>query len=92
MASHRVNLGWFGYWAAARVTETSDRVAERPLGYTGVEPYAIERRDLTETSDFAREGMKMPNFELPDQGLMPWDLYQTLEDGPLVLVFYRGDW
>jgi peroxiredoxin len=34
----------------------------------------------------------MPNFELPDQELLPFDLYQTLREGPLVLVFYRGDW
>ena len=39
-----------------------------------------------------REGQRMPNFELPDQELLPFDLYQTLKERPLVLVFYRGDW
>jgi peroxiredoxin len=40
----------------------------------------------------SREGVRMANFELPDQRLLPFDLYQTLEERPLVLVFYRGDW
>ena len=53
---------------------------------------AISRRDLTEMNGDPREGQRMPNFELPDQGLLPFDLYQTLKEGPLVLVFYRGDW
>ena len=39
-----------------------------------------------------REGSKMHHFELPEQTLLPFDLYQTLKEGPLVLVFYRGDW
>jgi peroxiredoxin len=47
---------------------------------------------LTDTSGNPREGSKIPNFELPDQEPLPYDLYQTLQKGPLVLVFYRGDW
>jgi peroxiredoxin len=47
---------------------------------------------VTETSGDPQESQRMPNFELPDQGLLPFDLYQTLNEGPLVLVFYRGDW
>ena len=47
---------------------------------------------MTETDGDPREGRRMPNFELPDQGFMPFDLYQALKEGPLVLVFYRGDW
>jgi len=34
----------------------------------------------------------MPNFELPDQLDYPWGLSGQLETGPVVLVFYRGDW
>jgi peroxiredoxin len=47
---------------------------------------------VTETSGDPREGRQMPNFELPDHDILPFDLYQTLREGPLVLVFYRGDW
>ncbi|WP_273844539.1 redoxin domain-containing protein [Rubrobacter calidifluminis] len=31
-------------------------------------------------------------FELPDQRGEPWNLSGQLERGPVVLVFYRGDW
>jgi len=47
---------------------------------------------MPETADDPREGQQMQNFELPDQELLPFELYQTLRAGPLVLVFYRGDW
>jgi peroxiredoxin len=47
---------------------------------------------MAETNSDPREGTRLPNFELPDQGLLPFDLYQTLKEGPLVFVFYRGDW
>ena len=57
-----------------------------------MEREAIGRQEMTETSGDPREGRRMENFELPDHGLLPFDLYQALEQGPLVLVFYRGDW
>jgi peroxiredoxin len=48
---------------------------------------------MTETNtDLLREGQKMPNFELPDEGGLPYGLFEHLQRGPLVLVFYRGDW
>ena len=34
----------------------------------------------------------MPIFELPDEEERPFNLPEQLEEGPLVLVFYRGDW
>ena len=37
-------------------------------------------------------GEKAPAFELPDQQDYPWSLSGQLEIGPVVLVFYRGDW
>ncbi|MDF2703780.1 MAG: AhpC/TSA family [Rubrobacteraceae bacterium] len=37
-------------------------------------------------------GEKVPYFELPDQQGYPWSLSGELEVGPVVLVFYRGDW
>ena len=39
------------------------------------------------------EGQKIHNFELPDQEGQLFNLHQRLqEEGPLILVFYRGDW
>jgi peroxiredoxin len=32
------------------------------------------------------------DFELPDQDGNPWRLDEHLGHGPLILVFYRGDW
>ncbi len=37
-------------------------------------------------------GQKVFYFELPDQQNYPWSLSGQLEVGPVVLVFYRGDW
>ena len=53
---------------------------------------ATGREEVTETSSDPREGRQMHNFELPDQEGRPFDLHRRLREGPLVLVFYRGDW
>ena len=37
-------------------------------------------------------GQKVTYFELPDQQDYPWSLSGQLELGPVLLVFYRGDW
>ena len=37
-------------------------------------------------------GQKITYFELPDQQDYPWSLSGQLEMGPVVLIFYRGDW
>jgi peroxiredoxin len=37
-------------------------------------------------------GQKITYFELPDQQDYPWSISGQLEMGPVVLVFYRGDW
>jgi peroxiredoxin len=37
-------------------------------------------------------GQRVSYFELPDQQDYPWSLSGQLEVGPVVLVFYRGDW
>lgn len=39
-----------------------------------------------------RVGSEIADFELPDQQGYPWCLSGQLEEGPAVLVFYRGDW
>jgi peroxiredoxin len=47
---------------------------------------------VTETSTGIHVGQKMPFFELPDEKGQPFNLQEHLEEGSLVLVFYRGDW
>ncbi|MDP9380068.1 MAG: redoxin domain-containing protein [Chloroflexota bacterium] len=37
-------------------------------------------------------GQEVQAFELPDEQGSPWVLDQHLAEGPVVLVFYRGDW
>ena len=37
-------------------------------------------------------GERFPTFILPDEQGEPLDLRRALTDGPLMLVFYRGDW
>ncbi|MGI9048047.1 MAG: peroxiredoxin family protein [Rubrobacteraceae bacterium] len=37
-------------------------------------------------------GQKAPDFELPDQTGFPWSLTGQLMTGPVMLVFYAGDW
>jgi peroxiredoxin len=37
-------------------------------------------------------GQEMPVFELQDEEGRPFNLPEQLEERPLVLVFYRGDW
>lgn len=75
------------------VTGARKRVPMRASGYVGGETKGSSGgKEVSETSGDAREGLKMPNFELPGHDLLPFDLYQTLKERPLVLVFYRGDW
>ncbi|CAA9445100.1 MAG: hypothetical protein AVDCRST_MAG78-2800 [uncultured Rubrobacteraceae bacterium] len=47
---------------------------------------------MTETSTGIEVGQEMPAFELPDEEGSPFGLFEQLRDGPIVLVFYRGDW
>jgi peroxiredoxin len=35
---------------------------------------------------------KASDFELPDEDGKSWHLADQLARGPIVLVFYRGDW
>lgn len=37
-------------------------------------------------------GENAPAFELPDHQGQPWNLSGQLQAGPVMLVFYRGDW
>ncbi len=55
-------------------------------------PGAQEEDNVTETSIGIEVGLDMPVFELPDQEGQPFILADKLEEGPIVLIFYRGDW
>ncbi len=46
--------------------------------------------EKTGTTPATGEGA--PNFELPDQHGRPFGLAREAAQGPIVLVFYRGDW
>ena len=35
---------------------------------------------------------RAPEFSLPDEHGEPWSLSSALARGPVLLVFYRGDW
>lgn len=37
-------------------------------------------------------GNTMPAFELPDPYGKNWNLDEKLSEGPVMLVFYRGNW
>ena len=47
---------------------------------------------MTETATTLDIGQLVPTFELPDEKGRPFNLLKQLEEGPLVLIFYRGDW
>ena len=47
---------------------------------------------MTETRTTLSVGQRMPAFELPDEEGQPFGLLEQLKQGPLVLLFYRGDW
>jgi peroxiredoxin len=46
---------------------------------------------LTETSIRIEVGQEMPAFALPDEKGLPFSLLVQLEEGPVILVLYRGD-
>jgi len=56
------------------------------------EPTQKKKENMIETNTGLHEGQQMPNFELPDEEGSPFNLLERLAEGPLVLVFYRGDW
>ena len=37
-------------------------------------------------------GQEVPAFELPDEKGERYSLLEKLSQGPVMLVFYRGDW
>ena len=47
---------------------------------------------MTEASIGIEVGQEMPAFALPNKKGHPFNLLVQLEEGAVVLVFYRGDW
>ena len=37
-------------------------------------------------------GQEVPGFKLPDEEGKQFELPEKLSQGPVMLVFYRGDW
>src|SRR5918994_1829559 len=62
--------------------DASSMLYSHPGGLTR-EEHHVARLDV---------GQKIKYFELPDQQDYPWSISGQLEMGPVMLVFYRGDW
>ena len=60
-------------------------LAEVPNPRRESPPIGIEDRSIA-------VGAKAPAFTLESARAGDWDLSQALARGPVVLVFYRGDW
>lgn len=46
----------------------------------------------TATHPVTRGAESVPSFELPDEQGAAFNLAERLSEGPVVLLFYRGDW
>jgi len=93
----------FGIQAAAPNYAEQVKAFDKKM-YTGENAFKIEKQDLDvmnkAASDLAasmpqpglKVGDKAPDFRLPSAGESSISLNETLSRGPVVLVFYRGDW
>ena len=61
-------------------------------GYVGRVQRNLEVHVAEKTGTTPVVGETVTNFELPDEQGRPFNLARELEGGPIVLVFYRGDW
>ena len=74
----------------------SDSQVETPVDFQFADPTGL----VCSSSQHRKEqhmanivvGVRFPVFILPDEQGEPFDLRRKLADGPLMLVFYRGDW
>ncbi|MFZ0370809.1 MAG: peroxiredoxin-like family protein [Halobacillus sp.] len=53
---------------------------------------AIQELEQSSDGKGLSEGKKAPNFNLPDAKGNSIELYKQLEEGPVILTFYRGGW
>lgn len=47
---------------------------------------------MSDTETGLHEGRRVADFLLPAEDGGAFRLYERLAEGPLILVFYRGDW
>ncbi|WP_396600317.1 peroxiredoxin-like family protein [Algibacter sp. R77976] len=64
----------------------------KPEFMKGVDDVISKAKAFEQGSDAIKIGQKAPNFELPNQEGKPILLATLLEQGPVVVTFYRGDW
>lgn len=64
----------------------------KPEFMKGVDDVISKAKAFEQGSDAIKIGQKAPNFELPNQEGKTILLATLLEQGPVVVTFYRGDW
>ena len=63
------------------------------LPLLGYPPYALRKDPPNGIAQRAlAAGATAPTFELPSSEAGTWALAKALQTGPVVLLFYRGDW
>ncbi|MCA1010266.1 peroxiredoxin-like family protein [Halobacillus halophilus] len=81
-------------------TEMKERYSEYIEKFKATAPGDVQEKmkqaiqELEQSSDGKglSEGEKAPNFNLPDAKGNTIELYKQLEEGPVILTFYRGGW
>ncbi|MBP0902940.1 peroxiredoxin-like family protein [Mariniflexile gromovii] len=64
----------------------------KPEFMKGVDDIISKAKAFQQGSDAIKIGQKAPNFELPNPEGTPIQLKTLLDQGPVVVTFYRGDW
>lgn len=78
---------------AARLKAIADRVRDESPEFAKAVDDFVGRLESTNAGDSApKVGDVMPPFALPDQDGRLTRLEQLLEEGPLIVSFYRGHW
>lgn len=76
--------------------QTDAKIAEgrkkNPEFMKGVDDIIIEAKAFQQGDKAIKIGEKAPNFELPNALGAPISLSNLLNEGPLVITFYRGSW
>src|SRR5207244_2200212 len=98
---------WFVFyfavdWAVGVPLLVAPEILLRFFGWHEIDPIAtrlfaaaliaIGGQSLLGRNGSVNDFRAMLNLELPDQQGATWGLAEFLSRGPVVLVFYRGDW
>ena len=65
---------------------------KNPEFMKGVDDIIVKAKAFQQGGKAIKIGEKSPNFELPDALGNPISLSNLLNEGPLVITFYRGSW